>query len=115
LAIDAADANIQIAKAHARRDPMLHTEDGPSESRLTYRKATSHELVEEGRTFDLVCSLEVIEHVDNPAQFLESCANLVKVQFLCDEFVCTLTEFESPSLVVIWFFRQSPARHWPIF
>ncbi|PVF93931.1 ubiquinone biosynthesis O-methyltransferase [Serendipita vermifera] len=78
LAIDAADANIQIAKAHARRDPMLNTEDGASESRLTYRRATSHELVEEGRTFDLVCSLEVMEHVDNPAEFLDSCANLVK-------------------------------------
>ena len=32
-------------------------------------------------SFDVVCSMEVIEHVDNPRTFLANCASLVKV---CD-------------------------------
>lgn len=34
----------------------------------------------EPRRFDVVCSMEVVEHVDNPAAFLRSCAELVKVR-----------------------------------
>ncbi|KIM25404.1 hypothetical protein M408DRAFT_74392 [Serendipita vermifera MAFF 305830] len=77
LAIDASEANIRIASAHAALDPFLSPENA-TEMPLTYRHATSHDLVQEGKSFDLVCSLEVLEHVDNPADFLESCAALVK-------------------------------------
>lgn len=79
LAIDASEANIKIASAHAAKDPFLSAEDTSKGRPLTYRHATAHDLVQEGRNFDLVCSLEVVEHVDNPAEFLESCAALVKV------------------------------------
>jgi 2-polyprenyl-3-methyl-5-hydroxy-6-metoxy-1,4-benzoquinol methylase len=34
----------------------------------------------ETKRFDVVCSMEVVEHVDNPAAFLRSCAELVKVR-----------------------------------
>ena len=79
VAIDASEANIKIATAHAAKDPFLSPEDDSRERPLIYRHATTHDLVKEERRFDLVCSLEVIEHVDNPAEFLESCAALVKV------------------------------------
>jgi len=36
--------------------------------------------VQETKRFDIVCSMEVVEHVDNPAAFLRSCAELVKVR-----------------------------------
>jgi len=39
---------------------------------------SAEELVQEPKRFDVVCSMEVIEHVDNPAGFLQSCAELVK-------------------------------------
>jgi polyprenyldihydroxybenzoate methyltransferase / 3-demethylubiquinol 3-O-methyltransferase len=78
LAIDASEANIRIAEAHASRDPKLNPQGSSISKPLTYRHATSHDLIEEGRQFDLVCSLEVVEHVDNPADFLESCTRLVK-------------------------------------
>ncbi|KAG8804247.1 Hexaprenyldihydroxybenzoate methyltransferase, mitochondrial [Serendipita sp. 399] len=77
LAIDASESNIRVAKAHAARDPAFNSQ-GSLRRELEYRCTTSHDLVEEGRQFDLVCSLEVIEHVDNPADFLDSCAALVK-------------------------------------
>ncbi|KAG0299073.1 Hexaprenyldihydroxybenzoate methyltransferase, mitochondrial [Dissophora globulifera] len=38
----------------------------------------SEQLVEEGLQFDVVCSLEVIEHVDNPAGFLKVLGDLLK-------------------------------------
>lgn len=79
LGIDASEANIRMAETHARQDPRLSSSESTVPNQLAYRHATSHDLVEEDRQFDLVCSLEVMEHVDNPAEFLESCVKLVKV------------------------------------
>jgi len=39
---------------------------------------SAEELLQEPKKFDIVCSMEVVEHVDNPAAFLQSCAELVK-------------------------------------
>lgn len=46
---------------------------------LTYRHTSAEAILEETKRFDVVCSMEVLEHVDNPAGFLSSCAELVKV------------------------------------
>jgi len=71
LGIDLSESNIGIAKTHATSDPKLS-------SYLSYRHASVEDLVNESRRFDIVCSMEVLEHVNNPAQFLENCAELVK-------------------------------------
>lgn len=47
---------------------------------LAYRHCSAEDLVQEQLRFDVVCSMEVIEHVDNPADFLRSLAELVKVR-----------------------------------
>ncbi|KAH9970987.1 S-adenosyl-L-methionine-dependent methyltransferase [Lactifluus volemus] len=70
LAIDASGENIGVASRHAAADPGL--------AMLTFRHASAEVLVQEPKRFDIVCSMEVIEHVDNPAAFLRSCAELVK-------------------------------------
>jgi len=36
-------------------------------------------MLKEQKRFDVVCSMEVLEHVDNPAGFISSCAELLKV------------------------------------
>jgi len=36
------------------------------------------EVVQSGETFDVVCSLEVIEHVKQPQRFLECCLQCVR-------------------------------------
>ena len=74
--MDASASNIAIASLHASMDPFL--ENDPSG--LHYRHATSEELVQEPKRFDVVCSMEVLEHVDHPAAFLQSCCDLVKVR-----------------------------------
>jgi 2-polyprenyl-6-hydroxyphenyl methylase/3-demethylubiquinone-9 3-methyltransferase len=73
LAIDASENNIRIAQHHASLDPRL--------SGLSYRHTAAETLLEESpdRQFDVVCSMEVLEHVDNPRAFLDTCARLIKV------------------------------------
>jgi polyprenyldihydroxybenzoate methyltransferase/3-demethylubiquinol 3-O-methyltransferase len=80
LAIDASSSNIKIASAHASQDPFLSPRTPAFRSPLEYRHTTSDALIEEGKTFDVVASMEVVEHVDNPADFVRSCAALVKVR-----------------------------------
>jgi 2-polyprenyl-6-hydroxyphenyl methylase / 3-demethylubiquinone-9 3-methyltransferase len=35
-------------------------------------------LVEEGRQYDIVCALEIIEHVEEPSEFLKTISQLLK-------------------------------------
>ena len=92
LGIDASESNIGIASAHARVDPDLGS------TQLAYRNTYAEELVKEPRRYDVVCSMEVLEHVDNPAGFLETCAELVKVcaPGTCGVFLDVLTPLHSP-------------------
>ena len=48
---------------------------------MTYKHTSVEDLLAERgpASFDVVCSMEVLEHVDNPRAFLSSCAQLVKV------------------------------------
>jgi polyprenyldihydroxybenzoate methyltransferase/3-demethylubiquinol 3-O-methyltransferase len=95
LGIDASSHNIAIASLHASQDPFLpfHS-DSPltSESSqqtvladkktgsLRYRHTSAEELLKEGKKYDVVCSMEVLEHVDSPGDFLKCLADMVKVR-----------------------------------
>ncbi len=61
--LDAAPENIAAAKTHA----------GPQGLNIDYRSEAIEKF--EGRNFDLVTSLEVIEHVDDPAGFVAGLAD----------------------------------------
>ncbi|KAK9721074.1 Hexaprenyldihydroxybenzoate methyltransferase, mitochondrial, variant 3 [Basidiobolus ranarum] len=74
VGLDAAKPNIKIANLHANKDPALRSGPGSIE----YREYTVEQMVEDGDRFDVVCSLEVIEHVNDPKQFLQSCVDLLK-------------------------------------
>jgi len=76
VGIDASESNIGIATLHASADPDFSASS--SSGSLTYRHTSAEQLLQENKQFDVVCSMEVIEHVDNPAGFLEACAELVK-------------------------------------
>ena len=80
LAIDASASNIKIASAHASQDPFLNPRTSAFGPPLEYRHTTSDILTKEDKVFDVVASMEVVEHVDNPADFVRSCATLVKVR-----------------------------------
>ncbi|KAJ3043917.1 hypothetical protein HDV00_003957 [Rhizophlyctis rosea] len=63
---DASSENIQIARIHASQDPMLSRGAGSIE----FRHTTAETLADEGEQFDVVCGLEIIEHVSDPNLFV---------------------------------------------
>ncbi|KAK0552111.1 Hexaprenyldihydroxybenzoate methyltransferase, mitochondrial [Tilletia horrida] len=88
LGIDAASSNIQVARAHAALDPALvppteansSSEASSSSPSLQYLDCTAEALLDERGpgSFDVVCAMEVIEHVRNPSDFLRTLSQLVK-------------------------------------
>ncbi|GAA6024944.1 hypothetical protein JCM8202_002157, partial [Rhodotorula sphaerocarpa] len=87
LAIDASGSNITTAQTHAALDPSLRVlnsplpstaEGGTQRNTLEYRHTAAERLVEEGKTFDVVCAMEVVEHVEDPRGFLECLMQLTK-------------------------------------
>lgn len=73
LGVDMAAKAIDVAISHAEGDPAL-VEDG----RLRYQTKAVEQLVDEGRSFDAVLALEIVEHVAAPEKFLKSCSELVR-------------------------------------
>lgn len=65
--IDALEQNIEIAGLHAEEVDL----------QIDYRATTAEDLLAQGETFDIVLSMEVVEHVADPFAFLENCGNLV--------------------------------------
>ncbi|KAE9606337.1 hypothetical protein Lal_00013562 [Lupinus albus] len=66
--VDAVEKNIKIAQLHADMDPTT--------SNIEFCCTTAEKLVEQGRQFDAVMALEVIEHVAEPAEFCKSLSAL---------------------------------------
>ncbi len=67
-AIDAGEETIAVASAHAERDALA----------INYRQAVPETLAQEGLSYDVVMSVEVIEHVDDVDAFLAATAALVR-------------------------------------
>ena len=65
--VDASHRNIEVARIHAAQGGLA----------IDYRQGTAEELLAAGERFDVVLSLEVVEHVADPAAFLGACAGLV--------------------------------------
>lgn len=63
--------NIRAAVAHAQGDPVVA-------ERATYLAVTAEELASSGAQFDAVMGLEIIEHVEQPQQFLKTLGSLTK-------------------------------------
>ncbi|ORT50154.1 hypothetical protein ST37_09570 [Vibrio sp. qd031] len=69
VGIDASHVNVRVATHH-----------GKGIDNLEYRHCLSAELLSENKHFDLVLNTEVLEHVPDPSQLLEECAQLVHSQ-----------------------------------
>ena len=66
LGLDASEEMLEVARLHAMAGDF---------SNLEYRRGTAEEL--EGE-FDVVCCLEVLEHVPRPAELIAACARLTR-------------------------------------
>lgn len=65
---DASRTNIEVAKIHAEAEGIA----------IDYRATTAEELAENEEQFDVVLTMEVVEHVADVDLFLSSCAGMVK-------------------------------------
>lgn len=66
--VDPAGSNIAVARAHAADDGLA----------ITYHEGLAEDLVAQGRTFDIVLAMEVVEHVPDVAGFVATAARLVR-------------------------------------
>ncbi len=66
--IDVVEANLLAARSHARGAGLA----------IDYRYLTAGDLADDGRRFDLVLNMEVVEHVDDFHRFMDQCCQLVR-------------------------------------
>ncbi len=66
--LDLAEAALGVARQHADSEGLT----------IDYRRQSIEELVAAGDQFDLVCALEVIEHVADMERFAASCCRVVR-------------------------------------
>ena len=69
--MDASEKNIEIAKIHAKKSSL----------NIEYF-CSSPEKFKSDLKFDVILNMEVIEHVESPAFFIEICSNLLKTKGL---------------------------------
>ncbi|AGT10028.1 3-demethylubiquinone-9 3-methyltransferase [Paracoccus aminophilus JCM 7686] len=65
---DAAPGNIAVASLHAEEQGLD----------IEYLNVTAESLLAEGRQFDVVVALEIVEHVADPAAFIQTCHDLLR-------------------------------------
>lgn len=70
--IDAASQSIHVAREHAKLDPLL------SDGRLVYSCVTAESLLAAPQLYDVVCALEIVEHVVHAPSFVNTIGALVK-------------------------------------
>ncbi len=66
--LDASEENVRVARLHAGQEGLD----------VAYHPGGPENLARQGRTFDAVLNMEVIEHVEDPDAFLGECAALVR-------------------------------------
>lgn len=66
--LDPAEGNISVAAAHAQKSGLA----------IDYRAETIEALVGQGRSFDIVLAMEVVEHVADVEAFVSACCAAVK-------------------------------------
>lgn len=65
------------ADANAIEAAKLHAKTCLSEKSITYCHAAAEDAVRQGNKFDVVCALEILEHVADPAGFVNLCGKLL--------------------------------------
>lgn len=92
-----------MAKLHSEQDPYF------TPDRLDYQYIAAEDLAKQGEEkFDVVCAMEVIEHVDKPAEFLKTCSKLVKVSLMISVYQ---NSNNKNSLVDIYSYQQFHVHH----
>ncbi|WRT64958.1 3-demethylubiquinone-9 3-O-methyltransferase [Kwoniella shivajii] len=76
IGVDASSSNIKIALTHSQQDPTLSKKI--DQGTLEFRHSSAEVLRDNGEQFDVVCAMEVLEHVDQPNEFMKCLGEMVK-------------------------------------
>ena len=87
---DASLTNIEVARIHAAQ----------SDLDINYLATTSEELDAQGKKYDCILNMEVVEHVSDVNLFMGSCANMVKPGGLM--FVATINRTFKANAIAIF-------------
>lgn len=66
--VDASDQFLNAAKEHAKSQDLT----------INYQLSSIEDIAKKSKKYDVVCALEVVEHVDNVDRFLQSCMDVLK-------------------------------------
>ena len=66
--IDASEKNIKVASLHAEKSNLD----------INYINTTAEDLAAKKQKYDVITALEIIEHVENPAEFVKNCTSMLK-------------------------------------
>jgi 2-polyprenyl-6-hydroxyphenyl methylase / 3-demethylubiquinone-9 3-methyltransferase len=88
--IEITEKNVRVARLHAESSGLA----------IDYKLASVDQLVQEGQQFDAVLNMEVIEHVENLADFLADCRQLVRPGGLI--FVASINRTPAAWLIAIF-------------
>ncbi|GAM23212.1 hypothetical protein SAMD00019534_063870, partial [Acytostelium subglobosum LB1] len=118
VGMDAACNNITMATAHAKQDRVLR--QNIEQQRLRYMDSTIEKHAETHREhYDVVCSLEVVEHVDNVPEFIRQCSMVLKPggSFFLSTINKTLISYLTVILGAEYILRVVPkgTHHWDQF
>ncbi|EFA84570.1 3,4-dihydroxy-5-hexaprenylbenzoate methyltransferase [Heterostelium album PN500] len=77
VGLDAAGNNISMAIAHAKQDKTLS--DNIDRNTLQYIESTVEQhAIDHHSSYDIVTTMEVVEHVENVPEFIKQCTSLIK-------------------------------------
>lgn len=97
---DAAPRNIPVARLHAEAQGLP----------IDYRHTTAEALAAAGESFDVVLNMEVIEHVADPQEYLNTCRALLRPGgvMICSTLNRTAKSFAFAILGAEWVLRWLP-------
>ena len=100
LGADAAERNIPVARLHAEQSGLA----------IDYRHTTAEALADAVESFDVVLNMEVVEHVADPQEYLNSCSQLLRPDglMICSTLNRNARSFAMAIVGAEWIMRWLP-------
>lgn len=105
IGVDAAEKVIQAAQYHLQKTPLL-----PNGGSLHYQVNSIEKLIEDNQFFPIITALELLEHVNDPTEFITNLAHLLqpKGKLFVSTLNRTLSSFLMAKVMAEYIVRKLP-------